>query len=241
MILTILYTVLFFLFTIPAFFGLVILWIFTFAFDRKRIAVWKYSQFWSRYIYRICPWWKVSVEGVENIQPNQPYLIVSNHQHMLDIPLLLHLPLHFRFVSKREVYKIPIFGFVLWMRADVAIDRGGTASAKKMVKDCQALLRENISVAIFPEGTRSRTGKINTFHSGAFLLAKRGGVPMLPVVINGNFDAFPGGKFKTHHKFTVQILPPVTTDVIQDSTMDELRDLLETQIKQEHATILCQN
>lgn len=160
---------------------------------------------------------------------------------MLDIPLLLHLPLHFRFVSKREVYKIPIFGFVLWMRADVAIDRGGTASAKKMVKDCQALLRENISVAIFPEGTRSRTGKINTFHSGAFLLAKRGGVPMLPVVINGNFDAFPGGKFKTHHKFTVKILPPVTTDVIQDSTMDELRDLLETQIKQEHATILCQN
>lgn len=241
MIITILYIIVFTLFTLLAFFGLIIVWLGTVFFDPKRIVVQAYSRFWSYCIYRLDPYWKLKITGLENIDPNQPYLLLSNHQHLLDIPLLLHLPKNFRFVSKQEVYKIPVFGAVLYMRDDVAIERGGAASAKKMIKDCKHYLSTGVSILIFPEGTRTKTGQIGDFHSGAFLLAKRGGVPILPIAINGNYDAFRKRKISKRHTFTVNILPPISTDTIQELTMEELRQHTENLIKQAYHNIPCQN
>lgn len=241
MITTIIYAIAFILFTFIAFLGLIVVWLCTVLFDPKRIVVQAYSRLWSYTIYRLNPWWKISVKGRENIDPSQPYLIISNHQQMLDIPLLLHLPINFRFVSKKEVYKIPIFGAVLYMRDDVAIERGGAASAKKMIKDCKHYLAMNLSVLIFPEGTRTKNGEINQMHSGAFLLAKRAGVPILPVVINGNYQAFLGGKIKIKQTFTVNVLSPITTQTIDELTLDELRQYTENILKQEYNNLLCQN
>lgn len=238
---TIIYLIAFALFTFAAFIGLVVVWVATLPFDPKRRVVQAYSRFWSRGIYRLNPFWKIKISGLENISPNQSYLIIANHQHLLDIPLILHLPLNFRFVSKQEVYKIPVFGAVLYMRDDVAIERGGAASAKKMIKDCKKYIAQGLSILIFPEGTRTKTGLINDFHSGAFLLAKRAGVPILPIAINGNFDAFKGGKIAKRHNFTISIQPPITTSTIEEMTMEELNNHTQNILKQEYSKTLCQN
>lgn len=183
--------------------------------------------------------WHVKIEGEENMDPNQNYLMLSNHQAMLDIPLILHLKKNFRWVSKQEVYNIPIFGWVLWLRGDIAIKRGGASSAKRMVKDCNELFKMGLSVAIFPEGTRTKTGQVNEFHSGAFLVAKMGKVPILPIVINGNYDAFEKKNMWRRHYFTVKILPAIDAEIVSELTMEELRDKVEEIIKKEYNNI-CQ-
>lgn len=239
MILNILILALFTLYTLIVFPFLVVLWIFTVPFDSTRCAVQWYSRFWSKGIYMLRFRWRITFKGLENIDPDQAYLIVSNHQAMLDIPLLLHIKKNFRFVSKKEVYSIPIFGWVLWLRGDVAITRGGTSSAKKMVKDCNALLKKGLSITLFPEGTRTKNGEIGSFHSGGFLVAKMGRVPILPVVISGNYDAFNSKYAWKKREFTLSILPPVSAEVVSEMTMEELRDSVENLMKKEYTNI-CQ-
>lgn len=217
----------------------VLVWCLSVWWDKKRVCSQWCSRVWSKGIYHLRPLWKVYYKGVEKIDKNTTYLIISNHQSMLDIPLILHLNKNFRWVSKKEVYNIPIFGWVLWMRGDVAIQRGGAASAKKMIKDCRKLFDKKISVSIFPEGTRTTTGEIGELHSGAFLIAKRGGVPVLPVVINGNYDCLKRDKIGWKQGFTISVLDPITVDEIADSTMEELRDKVSELLNKEYK-IICQ-
>lgn len=239
MIINIIYLTVFFIFTMIAFSIYVVLWIFTVPFDKKRRASQWFSRVWSRGIYMLRIGWHVKLEGLENLDKDQTYLILSNHQAMLDIPLILHLKKNFRWVSKKEVYNIPIFGWVLWLRGDVAISRGGASSAKKMVKDCNSFLRQGISIALFPEGTRTKTGEINQFHSGGFLVAKIGKVPILPVVVNGNYGAFDKKTSSIKRDFTVRVLPAITVEEVEELTMEELRDKVEELIKTEYNNI-CQ-
>ncbi|MEG2755011.1 MAG: lysophospholipid acyltransferase family protein, partial [Mucinivorans sp.] len=157
--------IIFFFFTMMLFFGSIPVWCYVMVFDsRRRLAMQWYSSFWSKIIYRLNPWWRVEVRGRENLDKSKTYLMLSNHNSMLDIPLLFYVPANFRWVSKYEVYSIPFFGWVLWMRGDVGIHRGGASGAKKMIKECTAFMREGISVFLFPEGTRSKTGQIGEFH-----------------------------------------------------------------------------
>lgn len=233
------YSVSFILFTTIAFIGLCLVWLVTVPFDRRRrVAVHRYSRFWSRSIYGLCPWWKVKVSGLENIKHGQPYIVVSNHQAMLDIPLLYNLPFNFKWVSKREVYKIPIFGWVLWMHGDVTIERGGSNTARLMMAHSKEYLDMGVSIIIFPEGTRTKTGEINSFKEGAMMLAMRSGVPILPVVIDGTYDAFTGDyRISSAHTFQVKVLPPISYDEISKSTLRELRDTLNTMMREEHKGI----
>ncbi len=200
------------LFTVAMFLVFCIAWLLTVPFDPcKRRVIHFLSRCWSKGMYIIHPWWRVRVEGLENIpRGGGPYVVVSNHQAMLDIPLLYALPLNFKWVSKREVYKIPIFGWVLWMHGDVAIERGGASSVKKMFADCNSYLKRGVSVIIFPEGTRTRTGRMGPFKEGALLLARQSNTPLLPVVIDGTYDAFTKGMVGPH-TFRVRILPPVAS------------------------------
>lgn len=178
-------------------------------FDRERVVIHALSAFWARSVFTINPLWKVVLEGKEHIEPGKPYVITVNHQAMLDVPMLYVLPLRLKWVSKREVYKIPLFGWVLWMHDDITISRGDQHSAAEMLRQGTLHLSRGTSIIIFPEGTRSRDGEIHRYKEGAFLLAKSAGVGILPVVQDGTRRAMDGWKFR-RNRFTVRILPPVS-------------------------------
>lgn len=238
---TIFYLFLFFLFTLIAFFGFLVVWAVTVAFDRDRYISHVYSRMWAKGIYAMFPLWKVKITGLENIEKGKSYIVLSNHQSMLDIPLLYVMPFNFKWVSKREVYKIPFFGWVLWMHGDVAIDRGGAASAKRMMNQCTSLLRRGVSIMMFPEGTRTRTGRVEEFQAGAFLLAKKSKVELLPIAIEGNFDAthrvdnsFFSLRITTPHRFEVRILPPMSIEDVASLKFTEISKRIETEIRDAH-------
>jgi len=241
MIRTIYYFAVFLSFTFVAFLIFVVLWFVTVLFDRNRVVVHCFSRFWAKTIYRISPWWKIKLEGLENIEKGKSYIILSNHQAMLDIPLLYYLPLDFKWISKKEVYYIPVFGWVLWMHGDIAIERGGVASAKKMMTDADKYLKRGVSVSIFPEGTRTKDGQVHEFHPGAFLMAKKSKVDVLPVVINGTFDAFgpKGGKTRiaAPHTFTIKIMPAMPAAEVAKLRFNEICEKMETTIRTEHQRI----
>ena len=151
------------------------------------------------------------VEGLETVDRRERDVIVLNHQAMVDIGALYHVPLNFRWVSKREVFRIPFFGQFLLVHGDICIDRGRAAEAlEQLLRDGGLWLSRGASVAIFPEGTRSKDGQIHRFKAGAFTLAKEAGVPILPVVLDGTQRVIGRNRlFNWRNRITVKVLPPV--------------------------------
>ncbi|WP_337518088.1 lysophospholipid acyltransferase family protein [Alistipes ihumii] len=189
------------LFTVICFVPFAVLFALTVFFDKERVALHWASRVWSYGIFRLCPLWKLRVEGREKIDRSRPWVIVTNHQSMLDIPLMYVLPLNFKWVSKKEVQKMPIFGWVLWMHGDIPVERGSRRSAKRMMERCVERLSRGTSVIVFPEGTRTRTGEIGRFKDGAFLVAKSAGVGIQPVVIDGTWSLMKGWRVRMPHTF----------------------------------------
>ena len=208
--------------------------------DPKRKVQHLFSRFISaQYLFflLLC---RVVVKGREHVAKGQPYVITSNHQSMLDIMLLYNVPLYFRWVSKRETYRMPLVGQLLRLHGDVSIRRGDPGSARKMMQDCSALLRQRISIMIFPEGTRSKTGQVGRFKEGAFALAKANSVPVLPVVIDGSRSFF-GGKgwgFNVRQRFQVTILPPISAEEVARTDVKALQEKVHRMTCDEHSRML---
>ncbi len=155
-------------------------------FDPSRRVVHELSRILVRIFFFIPPRWRQRVVGLDALDRTKSYVIVLNHNTVIDIPALYYVPLNFRWVSKREVFRVPFFGQFLVLHGDICIDRGRAAEARdKMIADGCKWLRRGASVAVFPEGTRSKDGEIHRFKTGAFALAKEAGVGILPVVLDG--------------------------------------------------------
>ena len=146
--------------------------------------VWIARQ-WARWILGGCGI-RVEVEGLENIDPQQPYVIMTNHQSVIDIGAVIQtLPISFRFVAKKELIWIPIFGWALPLAGHVIINRGKHNEAVRSLKRAAQRIADGVNVIIFPEGTRSATGDLLPFKSGGFHLAIQAQVPILPATISG--------------------------------------------------------
>jgi 1-acyl-sn-glycerol-3-phosphate acyltransferase len=158
----------------------------------------KIARFWGKSILvgsRI----KVSVKGLSNIDLAGPYIYMPNHQSNFDIPVMLgHLPVQFRWLAKMELFKIPIFGRAMRKAGYISIDRYDRESAFKSLDVAAKKIKSGVSVLIFPEGTRSRDGKIRPFKKGGFVLAIDSGVPIVPVVIKGTFAIMNKSKFRVN-------------------------------------------
>jgi 1-acyl-sn-glycerol-3-phosphate acyltransferase len=163
------------------------------------------------------------VVGVENIDTKQPYVIVINHMSMMDIMSLYPVPLVFKWVSKREVYKIPMVGRLLFMHGDIVINRSSPKEAMQFVHTKgMAWLKKGASVSIFPEGTRSKDGEIHNFKAGAFILAKDAGVPILPVVVEGTNTMRKGMWMNWRNRVTIKVLPPVSKERVEEASIKEV-------------------
>ena len=206
---SVLYYFVLILFTAIYFVLFSILFFLTVLFDRERVLLHRASAVWALTIFRLCPAWKIRVEGKEKIDRNEPWVVVTNHQSMLDIPLMYVLPLKFKWVSKKEVRRMPIFGWVLRMHGDIPVERGSRRSAKEMMERTTERLGRGTSIIVFPEGTRTRTGAIGRFKDGAFYAAKRAGTGILPVVLDGTWNLSKGWRLDMPHTFRVRVLDPV--------------------------------
>lgn len=230
---TIFYFLFLFLFMVVYFPIFALVWVVTKPFDKRKVIVHETSRFLSYMIIKICPLWSVKIDGKENIDKKQTYAIIANHQSMLDIPLMANVPLNFRWVAKREVYKMPFFGWVLWMRDDIGIERGGLSSTKKMLMVAKKKISQKISIVIYPEGTRSKTGKFGEFKEGAFIVAKMTGVPILPIVIDGTWIVGNWGGFglKMPTKLRMTILEPIPAEQIKNMSLKEISDMCKERME----------
>lgn len=196
-------------------------------FDRERRMVLAISRVVARGVYILSPLWRVSVEGAENCNPAERYVITSNHQSFFDIPLLFFLPVwKFNFVSKIEVRKIPAIGWMLGMRGDIVIRRGTREAATTVMEEGTRHLKAGTSVAIFPEGTRTKDGEVHRFKDGAFRLAQENGVAILPCVMDDTKKLFTLRGLQSRH-LTVRVLPPIGVEEVQNTPAKELAAKVE--------------
>jgi 1-acyl-sn-glycerol-3-phosphate acyltransferase len=172
------------------------------------------------------PPWSVHVEGERKRAWKRNYVIVSNHQSGLDILVAFRLFIPFKWVSKAEMFKVPFIGWNMWLNQYIKLKRGDKASIEKMFADCEKALSRGCSIFMFPEGTRSKNGKIKPFKPGAFILAKKKKIPILPVVISGTHSALPKRSLNFHGRQQIRIcmLQPIEP---QDFENTPLRDLMD--------------
>lgn len=167
---------------------------------------------------------KVTVEGLSRIDPQRPYIYMPNHQSNFDIPVLLgHLTVQFRWLAKMELFKIPIFGHAMRKAGYISIDRNNRESAIHSLKVAAEKIRNGVSVLIFPEGTRSRDGKIQPFKKGGFVMAIDSGVPIVPVIISGARSIMTKGKFRVNPgRIRMSIQQPIDTTTYSRDTKEAL-------------------
>ena len=193
-------------------------------FDKKRFVVHKLSKWLTESFFGFGLVMKRKVEGLENLDPKGTYVMVLNHNSMVDILSIYNLPLVFKWVSKREVYRIPIVGRLLLAHGDIVINRASTKEAMQLVHTRgKQWLAKGASVAIFPEGTRSKDGEIHNFKAGAFILAKDAEVPILPIVLDGTDRVVRKGFFMNwSNRITIKILPPVSKQDVVERPIKEV-------------------
>jgi len=133
----------------------VLIWLLTRPFDRRLRLLHLYTCYWGAFYTYIVPAWKISIEGREKIRRDATYVIVSNHQSQLDILVLFRLYVHFKWVSKSEIFKIPLIGWNMVMNRYIKLRRGDKESIAQMMADSEERLSEGSSIFIFPEGSRS--------------------------------------------------------------------------------------
>jgi 1-acyl-sn-glycerol-3-phosphate acyltransferase len=159
---------------------------------------------------------KVKVEGLHNINPSEAYVFAANHQSQFDIFTLLgHLPFQFRWLAKSELFRIPLLGAGMRGAGYIPIDRGNRKEAFKSIDLAAEKVRKGISIVIFPEGTRSLDGKLQSFKKGGFHLAIKSGRPIVPVSISGAFSILPKKGFRVRPRTVqVHIGEPVPTEAV---------------------------
>jgi 1-acyl-sn-glycerol-3-phosphate acyltransferase len=206
--------------------------LFSFWWDKKRHLVHSFTNFWSYILLVVNPFWKINIEGKDKIDRTKKYVIVSNHQSEFDIPLIAFLNMDFKWVSKAEIFKIPIIGLNMWLNDYIKLVRGNKNSIIKMIKDCGIAIKNGNSIYIFPEGTRSETGKLREFMTGAFVIAKREKIGVLPIVINGTKNIMPKGSLKLNYKanISLKVLDEIPYDEVKDCTTEDIRDKVKSQI-----------
>lgn len=214
-----------------------IIWLIVFPFDRERFLIHKLLIYQSLILVRLIPIWKINIEGQEKAVNGRTYVIISNHQSVLDILFINSLGFRYKWISKIENIRVPFLGWYIIMADYITVNRGDELSKTKMLEKSYMCLRRGISIMIFPEGTRSQDGEIGFLKRGAFQLALEANVPILPIVIDGTGDILPkhGLVFGSGYNVSMRILDPIEPASFNTDNIDELsadfRLLLSSELK----------
>jgi len=170
------------------------------------------------------PLWHFRYSGTMPKEPRRPFVVVSNHESFADILLISHLPWEMKWLSKAELFRIPIMGWMMWLVGDIPVKRGFGPSALEAMARCRKALDNRVSVMIFPEGTRSKTSELLPFKDGAFRLAIEAGVPILPLAVSGTATALRKHDWRFGRSDAeVRVLEPVETAGLGLGDIPELK------------------
>jgi len=178
----------------------------------------------------------VEVSGLDRIDPRTPFVFMPNHVSFLDGPLVMVLiPGVARVILKKSVLRIPIVGFAMRFVGFVPVDRKGAEGGKKSIGRALALMRKKrYSFLIFPEGTRSRDGRLGTFRRGGFFLAIESGAPIVPVTISGTRELMPKGQwFARRGTVRVEFHEPISVTGMAPGSMTELIEKVRAAVLKE--------
>ena len=179
------------------------------------------ARYWSRCILYTCGV-RVRLHGTVSSDPKAAYIVMSNHQSILDIPILFaYLPLQFRIMAKRSLFMIPFLGWHLWLSGHVPINRRSMRQSAEALLRAAGKVKQGTSIVLFPEGTRSRDGQPRPFKLGGFRLAQEHELQILPVTIDGSLPILPKGSA------WLRIAPPVNLTFHAPVTTDRTTDRAE--------------
>ncbi|MEB2284551.1 MAG: hypothetical protein B6D46_04985 [Polyangiaceae bacterium UTPRO1] len=219
----------------PLFVGALAIWLATTPFDRRLRILHLYSCAWASLYTYVFPYWTTTVRNRERLRDDRAYVIVANHQSLLDILVLFRLYRHFKWVSKEEIFRVPFVGWNMTLNRYIRIRRGDRQDAARMMRACGEALTSGSSIMIFPEGTRSLDGELREFKHGAFTLALRHGVPILPIVLDGTLDALPkhGVTLNQSAAIVIQVLDPIPAAGFRDAGAfrDHVRDVMAAALR----------
>lgn len=213
--------------------------IITWPVDRRQVILQQFTCFWATLYTWIVPAWRIKIDGRENLPRQTPHVVISNHQSLLDILVLFNLFFHFKFVSKIEIFKIPLIGWNMYLNKYIKLTRGDKKSVAQMLEDCEKALKQGNSVLIFPEGTRSPDGQIKDFKLGAFILALKMKAPILPIVISGTNAALPKYSLNFHGRTDIhmRVLEPIAYESFARLSAEETANMAREVIIRAHDEI----
>ena len=209
-----------------------IIWLLTVLFDRRLVVLHMFTSFWACSYLWAMPAWSVTAVGREKIRPGANCIVVSNHQSQLDILVAFRLFFPFKWVSKAEVFKLPLIGWNMSLNRYIRLKRGDKESVRHMMAACESALARGCSVFFFPEGTRSKTGKLKPFKPGAFILAHQMKLPILAIAINGTKNALPKHSVNFHgrHRIRIEVLGEIPYDAFAHLSVEDTAEMVRQRI-----------
>jgi len=188
------------------------------------------GAFWAWHYQSLVVFWKLRLKGREKIPWNRPVVLVANHRSFVDTMALFKVRRPFKWVSKAENFKLPFIGMLLSLTNAVKVERGSLRAGMQFISQAKREMEKGSSVMIFPEGTRSKTGKMRNFQDGAFVLAKKMNCGIIPIVHTGTEKALYSGKqswiLQGKTKVKINVLDEVSTEEVSKMDVEALKNHL---------------
>ena len=194
-------------------------------FDRTGETVMAVARVWARIVLG-APGVKLNIELVGKLDPKRPYVFMANHASSLDIwAVFVAIPRRIRLIAKKQLARIPFFGWVMWAGRFIFIDRQNGVAARRSIEVAGQRIHDGDSVLLFPEGTRTRDGTLGPFKKGGFHLAVKAGVPIVPVALRGTRELMPRGSLLLRSgTMTAIIGEPIPTQGLSDEERANLSE-----------------
>ena len=207
--------------------------IFSFIKDRSGDTVLRLARVWARAIM-FAAGVKLTIRTVSPLDPRRPYVFMANHLSASDIfSLFIAIPFPVRMISKKQLGRIPFFGWAMHAGRFIFIDRQNPIAARRSIEEAARRIHSGQSVMLFPEGTRSRDGRLGPFKKGGFHLAIASGADIVPCGLRGTREVMRRGSLLIYPgAITVDIAAPISTDGLTDDDRDALLERVRAQIRE---------
>jgi 1-acyl-sn-glycerol-3-phosphate acyltransferase len=204
-----------------------LVWVCTFWWDKRRVAAHMMGTFWAWHYQSLIPFWKIHLEGRKKIPWKRPVVMVANHRSLIDILALYKIRRPFKWTSKDENFKLPFIGMVLSLTNSIRIKRESLRSGSQFLSQAEEEIGKGSSILLFPEGTRSKTMQMRPFKEGAFLLAKKTGCGVIPIVHTGSEKTFDRGSWALKGKapIYIRVLDEIPVSEVESLSVNELMTL----------------
>lgn len=203
--------------------------------DPSRRWAHRLGTLWGVLLIRLNPFWHLRIIGKERVRSGKSYVLVANHASLSDIVCLFSLDHQFKWLAKKSLFKIPFLGWSMAAMGYIPLERGQYASIRTSYREALDWLERDVSILIFPEGTRSPSGEMGQFKKGAFRLALESKRPIVPIVLAGTQQVISKGKtaFGKPGVAVMSILSPIETGGIPLEEEGKLRKRVEELMRQE--------